>query len=223
MRIAVLGTGPAGATLGTKLVERGHSVRMGSRDASNPKASAWARTAGPHGSAGTFEDAAKFGELVFNCTAGAASIAALKLAGAPNLDGKVLIDVANALDFSKGMPPGLTVNLSRESLAEQIQAAFPKATVVKALNTVTARLMVNPTLVPGDHQVFVCGNDAASKETAVALIETDFGWKRSNIIDLGDLQGARAAEALILPWVRLWGILGSPLFNWQVLRGPKSV
>jgi predicted dinucleotide-binding enzyme len=158
VRIGVLGTGEVGNRLGTKLVSLGHEVKMGSRTAKNPKAVEWAKANGPKASAGTFADAAKHGEVVFNCTSGSASLEALKQAEAGNLRGKVLIDVANPLDFSKGMPPSLAVS-NTDSLAEQIQRGFPDAKVVKTLNTTSNPVMVNPGLLPGEHDVFVCGND----------------------------------------------------------------
>ncbi|HEX9816047.1 MAG TPA: NAD(P)-binding domain-containing protein [Candidatus Thermoplasmatota archaeon] len=222
MKIGVLGTGMVGETLGSKLVERGHEVKMGSRDARNPKAIAWAQKAGLKASAGSFQDAAKFGELLINCTMGSASVEALKSAGENNLDDKIIVDIANALDFSKGMPPGLTVNVATDSLAEHIQKTFPRAKVVKTLNTVTAPVMVNPASLPGDHVVFLSGNEDAAKQIVAQLLENDFGWKKTNIVDLGDVTTARAQEALIIPWLRLWGKFGSPMFNWQVVTTAKQ-
>src|SRR5436309_8244593 len=162
MKIGVLGTGMVGQTIGTKLVRMGQDVMMGSRSSTNEKAAAWVKANAPKASAGTFADAAKFGEMLFNCTHGVASLDALKLARAQNMKGKLLIDVANPLDFSKGMPPTLSV-CNTDSLAEQIQKAFPEVRVVKTLNTVNCNLMVNPSIVPGDHDVFVSGNDQDAK------------------------------------------------------------
>src|SRR6266508_4040551 len=160
MRFGLLGTGMAGQTIGGKLVELGHEVKMGSREAGNEKAVAWAAGAGESASEGSFADAAEFGEVVVNATSGTASLEALEAAGAGNLAGKVLIDIANPLDFSRGRPPTLAV-CNDDSLGEQIQRAFPDARVVKALNTMNADVMVEPGLVPGGHTVFVCGNDPA--------------------------------------------------------------
>lgn len=221
MKIAVLGTGMVGQTIATKLVERGHEVRMGSRDAKNPKAIEWAKTVGSKASVGTFADAAKFGNLVFNCTEGAHSLDALKSAGSQTLEGKILVDVSNALDLSKGMPPPLFVNPNAESLAERIQSAFPKARVVKSVNTVSSSLMTDPSGVPGDHDLFLSGNDAAAKAAVADLFIKEFGWKKQNIRDLGDVSSARAAEALFLAWARLWGAFGHANFNWHVNVGPK--
>jgi len=213
LKIGVLGTGDVGKVLATKLVSVGHEVKMGSRSPSNPKAVEWAKKAGPKASAGTFGDAAKFGEVVFNCTAGMASLEALKMAGAPNLAGKVLVDVANALDFSKGMPPTLSV-CNTDSLGEQIQRAFPAAKVVKAFNTMSNSVMVNPGLVP-DTEAFLCGNDAQAKGKVVEIMKS-FGWKRP--LDLGDITAARGMEMILPLWVRLFGLFQTPNFNYKIVR-----
>jgi len=214
MRIGILGTGDVGSRLGTKLVSLGNEVRMGSRTASNPKASRWAKANGLRASAGTFADAAKFGEVVFNCTAGLVSLEALRLAGGENLGGKVLVDVANPLDFSKGMPPTLTV-CNTDSLGEQIQRAFPDAKVVKALNTMGNEVMVNPGLVPGEHDTFVCGNDPKAKAKVVEILLA-FGWKSP--IDLGDMTAARGLEMMLPIWVRLLGTLKTRSFNFKIAK-----
>jgi len=214
MKIGVLGTGMVGSTLGTKLVELGHDVMMGARAKGNEKAAAWVKAAGAGASQGTFEDAARFGEIVFDCTAGSASLEALKLAGPDNLKGKILIDIANPLDFSKGMPPTLTVS-NTDSLAEQIQRAFPDTRVVKTLNTMNHRIMVNPSLVPGEHDVFISGNDQAAKTRAAEILKS-FGWK--SVIDLGDITTARGREQLLPIWVRLMGLYGTPNFNFKIVQ-----
>jgi len=212
VRIGVLGTGVVGNRLGSKLVALGHDVKMGSRTAKNAKAAEWTKANGPRASAGTFADAAKFGEVVFNCTAGSVSLEALKQAGGKNLGGKVLVDVANPLDFSKGMPPTLTV-CNTDSLAEQIQRAFPDAKVVKALNTMGNEVMLNPGLVPGEHDTFVCGNDPQAKAQVVEIIRA-IGWK--NPIDLGDITAARGLEMMLPIFVRLVGTLHTRIFNFKI-------
>jgi predicted dinucleotide-binding enzyme len=213
MRIGILGTGMVGAAIGTKLVALGHPVRLGARSASSERAAAWATTQGTNASHGTFADAAAFGELVFNCTAGQASLDALTLAGAENLDGKILVDVSNPLDFSRGMPPTLTV-CNTDSLGEQIQRAFPRARVVKTLNTMNNAVMVNPALVPGEHDVFVSGNDRAAKDQVIALLRDGFGWQ--SIIDLGDITTARGVEMVLPLWVSLMGVKQTGTFNFHV-------
>jgi predicted dinucleotide-binding enzyme len=214
MRIGVLGTGLVGNTIATKLVSLGHAVKMGARSATNEKAAAWARSTGGGGSAGTFGDAAAFGEIVFNCTNGAGTLAALDAAGDANLRGKILIDVSNPLDFSRGMPPTLLI-ANTDSLGEQVQRTHPDAKVVKALNTMNCNVMVNPGLVKGEHDVFISGNDPEAKARVVELLRT-FGWK--NVVDAGDISAARGQEMLLVMWARLFGALQTPTFNFHIAR-----
>ncbi len=221
MKIAILGTGAVGQTLGTKLAAGGHEVRMGSRTADNPKAKAWAEgaeAAGEGASHGTFADAADFGEVVFNCTGGAVSLEALALAGEANLAGKVLVDVANPLDFSHGMPPSLSV-CNTDSLAEQIQRAYPEARVVKALNTMNCSVMVAPETVPGAHDLFYCGDDAEAKRRVADLIVESLGWPRASLVDLGDLTAARGMEMILPIWLRLWDAFGTSTINFHIAVG----
>lgn len=217
MKIAILGTGMVGQTLATKLVQIGHQVMMGSRTASSDAGEEWLKAVSGKGTIGTFADAAAFGEIVLDCTNGANSLAALRQAGAETLRGKILISVSNPLDTSKGMPPSLTV-CNTDSLGEQIQREFPETRVVKALNTVNCEVMVNPSLVPGDHDLIVCGNDPAAKSEVTAWLDEWFGWKKENIIDLGDITNARGTEMYLALWVRFWGVLGTPHFNLKVVR-----
>ena len=214
MKIGVLGTGGVGRTIGSKLVELGHQVTMGSRSADGEALLEWVREAGENALGGAFAEAASDGELIFNCTAGGASLEALSAAGAENLAGKVLVDVANPLDFSQGMPPTLTV-CNDDSLGEQIQAAFPDARVVKTLNTVNHLVMTDPARVPGEHNIFVCGNDEAAKDEVSNLLES-FGWPRTSILDLGEISAARGTEMYLALWLRLWGRFGSGELNVQV-------
>lgn len=215
MRLGILGTGMVGNTIGTKLIQLGHEVKMGSRTANNEKAAEWVRTNGSKASHGTFAEAAAFGEVVFNCTSGAASLEALNAAGPKNLKGKILIDIANPLDFSKGMPPSLTV-CNTDSLGEQIQRAFPDVKVVKTLNTVNCNVMVNPGLVRGEHDVFLSGNDVGAKAKVAEFLRSWFGWK--NVIDLGDIRTARGSEMLLPIWVNMMGLLGTPNFNFKIVH-----
>jgi 8-hydroxy-5-deazaflavin:NADPH oxidoreductase len=216
MKIGVLGTGMVGQTIGSKLIAVGHEVKMGGRQTSNEKAVAWARGAGAGASHGTFADAAAFGEIVFNATLGAAALDALGAAGADNLRGKILVDVSNPLDFSKGMPPSLFTG-SADSLGERIQRSFPEAKVVKALNTINVQVMVDPGRLAGaDHEVFVSGNDAGAKTRVAEILKDWFGWKR--VIDLGDITTARGAESYVVLWACLWGVLGTTAFNLKIVR-----
>jgi predicted dinucleotide-binding enzyme len=216
MKIAVLGPGVVGQVIGTKLIELGHEVVMGSREAGNDAAVTWSEEAGETAGEGSFGDAAGFGEIVFNCTAGGSSLDALAAAGEANLTGKVLIDVANPLDFSAGMPPTLSI-CNDDSLGERIQAAFPEARVVKTLNTVNSAVMVEPGRVGGDHVVFVCGENGDAKGEVEELLES-FGWPAERIVDLGGIAAARGTEMYLPLWLALYGKLGSGDFNIAVER-----
>ena len=216
MRFGVLGTGMVGQTLAGKLVSLGHEVTMGSRQAGNEKAVAWANEAGDAGREGTFADAARFGEVVVNATAGAASLDALDAAGADNLSGKVLIDVSNPLDFSDGPPPKLTV-CNTDSMGEQIQRAYPEAKVVKTLNTVNAGLMVAPASISERHTVFVCGNDDDAKGQVRDLL-VSFGWPTEDVLDLGDISAARGTEMYLPLWLRLASATGTWMVNVKVVK-----
>jgi 8-hydroxy-5-deazaflavin:NADPH oxidoreductase len=211
VRFGVLGTGAVGLTIATKLVALGHEVKMGSRAAGNEKATAWVESAGEGASEGSFADAASFGEIVFNCTAGAHSLAVLEAAGRESLAGKIIVDVALPLDFSRGMPPSLGV-CNTDSLGEQIQRAFPDARVVKTLNTMNAAVMTEP--VGGE--VFVCGDDADAKREVTALLVT-FGWPAEHVVDLGVISAARGTEMYLPLWLSLYGALGTGQFNIAVV------
>ena len=204
-----------GNAVGTKLVQLGHEVKMGSRTPNNEKAAEWVKANGSKASQGTFADAVAFGEIVFNCTAGTASIEALKQAGERNLQSKILIDISNPLDFSRGMPPTLTI-CNTDSVGEQIQRAFPNVKVVKTLNTVNCNVTVNPSLVPGDHDVFMSGNDAAAESKVREVLTQWFGWK--SVIDLGDISTARGTEMYLSLWVRLYALFQKPNFNIKVVK-----
>lgn len=214
MRIGILGTGMVGQAIGTRLVQLGHDVRMGSRDAGNEKSRNWVMQCGPRASSGTFADAAIFGDVIFNCTSGEGSIPALKSAGAKNLDGKVLIDVANPLNSSKVPLPELSF-CNDDSLGERIQREFPNVKVVKSLNTMNCQVMVDPTKITGEHDVFVSGNDPDAKATVKELLH-EFGWE--DPIDLGDITSARGAEMLQPIWLRLMVAFKSPKFNFHIAR-----
>ena len=226
MKIAVLGTGTVGRTVAAKLADLGHEVTVGTRDPGatlartepdgmgNPPYSAW-QSDHPAIRLTSFADASEQADLVVNATGGGASLEVLALAGAANLAGKVLLDISNPLDFSQGFPPTLFVK-DTDSLAEQIQRAFPDVRVVKSLNTMTAALMVEPTRVAGgDHSVFVSGNDDDAKKTVIDLLH-DMG--HTDVIDLGDLSTARGTEMLLPVWLRLMGALGTPYFNFKIAR-----
>ena len=226
MRFGILGTGVVGKTIATRLAGLDHDVMVGTRDPQetlsrtdpdqygSPPFSAWQQEH-PEVKLGTFGDAAAHGEMVVNATAGAVSLEALEQAGEENLNGKILIDISNPLDFSKGMPPMLSVS-NTDSLSEQIQRRFPEARVVKTLHTMNAYLMVDPTQLAGaDHTVFVSGDDEEAKSTVTEMLR-GLGW--TDIIDLGDITTARGTEMLLPVWLRLFGALQKPIFNFKIVR-----
>lgn len=215
MKIGIFGTGMVGTTIANKLIALGHQVKLGAREANNEKAASWAQKAGVGASHGTFADAAAFGELVFNCTLGSAALDVVRAAGADNLADKILIDISNPLDFSHGMPPSLFSG-NTDSLGEAIQRELPRTKVVKALNTINCDVMVDPARLPGEHDVFVSGNDPEAKAKVSEILRGWFGWK--HVIDLGDISTARGTESYLPLWVRLWGALGSPNFNIHIVR-----
>lgn len=227
MKIAILGTGPVGQTLAAKLDSIGHDVTIGTRDVTgtlareandtfgNPPYKIWA-AAHPKVRLDTMTNAAARGEVVINALSGAGALAGLELAGEPNLAGKIVLDVSNPLDFSKGMPPSLLVS-NTDSLGEQIQRRFPAARIVKTLNTVNAYLMVDPRqLAEGAHTMFVSGNDPDARRQVAGWLTEWFGWR--DVIELGDITTARGTEMLLPLWVRTWGALNTPMFSFRVVR-----
>ncbi|MFR9797807.1 NADPH-dependent F420 reductase [Streptomyces sp. MS06] len=215
MRYAVLGTGEVGRTLGGKLVELGHEVVLGSRSRDNPAAAEWARRVGGGARTGTFAEAAGASEAVVNAVGGRVALSALGSVGAAGLDGKVLIDVSNPLAFEDG---GVRLSPAEsDSVGEQIQRAFPNALVVKTLNTVNCRVMVDPARVPGEHVLFVCGEDTGAKEQVTTLLG-EFGWPAERVLDLGGIREARAVEMMLPLWLDLFRRFGHPDFNLEVRR-----
>ena len=214
MKVGIIGSGTVGQTIGAKLAASGQDVMIGTRDAG--KLSEWLSRLEHKVRVGSNAEAAAHGEIVINATSGAGALEALQLAGADNLSGKILIDISNPLDFSRGFPPSLTIS-NTDSLGEQIQRAFPNTRVVKTLNTLTAALMVDPRqLADGDHHIFVSGDDAAAKAQVTELLKSWFGWRE--VIDLGDITTARGTEMLLPIWVRLMSALGTPMFNFKIVR-----
>ncbi|HSF62221.1 MAG TPA: NAD(P)-binding domain-containing protein [Gaiellaceae bacterium] len=231
MKIAVLGTGMVGQAIAGKLAELGHEVVVGTRDPEetlartepdylgNPPFPAW-KEAHPGVGLATSAEAAAQAELIVNATNGAGSIAMLETAGQENLAGKVLVDVANPLDTSQGLPPSLFVS-NTDSLGEQIQRRFPEARVVKTLNTMNCEVMVDPSKVPGEHDVFLCGEDEGAKGQVRELLQS-FGWPAERIRDLGSISSARGMEMYLPLWIRLWPVLGTGHFNIAVVQAPPG-
>lgn len=197
MNVGILGTGDVGRALGHGFVALGHNVRIGSRSATNEKALAWAKGAGPRGSAGTFAEAAAFGEIVVLATLGVANETVLTQAGAGHLAGKVLLDTTNPLDFSAGMPPRLAY-AGNDSGGERVQRHVAGARVVKVFNIVGHAFMFRPDFPGGRPDMFIAGNDAAAKAQVAAILK-DFGW--DGVFDLGGIASSRYLEAMCLVWV----------------------
>jgi hypothetical protein len=227
MDIGIIGSGQVAQTLAGRLLELGNGVTISSRDTAQAKDRGWGvipsaedfaatqRELGRRAAAGSFAAAAAHGEVVINATAGEHSLAALEAAGEANLAGKILIDVANPLDFSAGMPPTL-LYCNTDSLGERIQAAFPASRVVKSLNTVNAHVMVDPRQLSEPTAVFVAGNDKEAKDWVHHdLLERWFGWEQ--VLDLGDIGAARGLEMWMPLWLRLWGVAGTGAFNIRVV------
>ena len=213
MKIGVLGTGVTGQTIASKLVQLGHDVMMGSRDEANPKAVAWAKEEGHNALYGTFMNAAAFGEIIFNCTLGPASLDALRMAGVENLKGKILIDTSNPLN--KATDPWTLTICNNDSLGEQIQRIFPDTKVVKTLNTVNTNVMTDPAKLLERTQVFVSGNDIEAKATVVMILRDWFGWKE--ILDLGDITTSRGVEMFLPLWQNLRKVIPEQRFNIKIV------
>jgi NADPH-dependent F420 reductase len=198
MKIGILGTGEVGKTLANAFLATGHQVMMGSREAANENALAWAKAAGAGSAASTgiFADAAKFADVVVLALLWSGAENALKLAGPANLAGKVVIDAMNPLRFAPGLAPGLTLGHT-DSAGEQVQRWLPESRVVKAFNSVGYALMFRPDFVDGPPDMFICGNDDAAKKTVTDIL-TSFGW---STIDVGGIEGARLLEPLCILWV----------------------
>jgi predicted dinucleotide-binding enzyme len=196
MKVAVFGTGDVGRALGRAFVTLGHEVKLGAREPNNEKAAAWAKEHGPKASAGTFAEAAEFGELAVLATLGVAYEAVLKAAGPERLAGKILIDTTNPLAHEPGKPPALAIN-GNDSGGERVQQTLPKTHVVKAFNIVGNAHMFRPDFPGGPPDMFFCGNDDGAKRRVGALL-TDFGW---NPVDLGGIEASRYLEAMCIAWV----------------------
>jgi 8-hydroxy-5-deazaflavin:NADPH oxidoreductase len=219
MKIGILGTGAVGEHIGSALIKKGHFVLMGSRKAGNERAVAWKKKGGDNANEGSFEDAAIYGDLVFLCLNGEHALEALSSFDRHHLDGKIVVDITNPLDFSQGMPPRILEKYHAVSLGERIQEAIPHSYVVKTLNTINHQLMVDARLVnKGAHTLFICGNDANAKNQVKHFLVDNFYWEPAQLLDLGDIRAARCAEAYVPLWVLIWQSIGTPMFNINVMR-----
>jgi 8-hydroxy-5-deazaflavin:NADPH oxidoreductase len=219
MRVAVLGTGGVGRTLATAIAEAGDEVVIGTRDpgASLSTSTELRTLLDTHKSTcvWTFDEAAVGADLAMLCVSGTSAVEVATIA-APSLEGTVLIDLTNPLDFSGGFPPRLTV-CNTDSLGEQVQRAAPAARVVKAFNTMAVEVMVAPGRVAGgEHDLFVCGEDAAAKTEVARFARERFGWE--SIVDLGGIEAARGTEMYLALWTRALAALGTREFNIRLVR-----
>lgn len=204
MKVGILGSGDVGQALGRGFVARGHEVKLASRDPKGKRPTEWLSKVKGTASAGTYEEAARHGEVIVLAALGGAIEDVIRTAGVRNFVGKLVIDVTNPLDFSKGMPPGLFVGTT-DSLGERIQRLIPEAKVVKAFNTVPNAQMVDPKFAGGAPMMMIAGNDAAAK-TKLAAILREFGWPGA--LDIGGIEAARWLEAAVGLWVRVGSAIG---------------
>jgi predicted dinucleotide-binding enzyme len=218
MKIGILGTGTVGTAIASALIKKGHMVMMGSRSTGNEKARTWVESMRHHAYEGSFNDAAQFGEMVFICVNGAFAIDALQTLDTTASNGKVFIDITNPLDFSHGMPPQILEAYREKSLSQQIQETLPKAFVVKTLNTVNYKLMIDAREVAhGKHSLFICGNEGSAKKQVQQFLSDNFHWLSEYFVDLGDIQAARTMEAIVPFWVLVYRSIGTPLFNFRIV------
>ncbi|HEY3221599.1 MAG TPA: NAD(P)-binding domain-containing protein [Gemmatimonadales bacterium] len=193
MNVGILGSGSVARTLGAGFLKQGHSVMLGTRDAN--KLAEW-QLANSAAKVGSFAEAATFGETLVLAVKGAAALDVLRLAG-PGIAGKVVMDTTNPIAAAPPVNGVLqyftTIN---ESLMERLQKAHPSVRFVKAFSSVGNARMVNPTYAAGRPTMFICGNDAAAKQTVTGVLD-QFGWET---LDLGGVEAARAIEPLCILW-----------------------
>jgi predicted dinucleotide-binding enzyme len=193
MKVGVLGSGDVGKTLAAGFLKHGHDVTIGTR--TPDKLAEWGQK-NPRGHIGSFEDAAKFAEVVVLAVKGEVARDALLAAGDANLAGKIVIDATNPIADAPPVNGVLKFFTDlNESLMERLQAEFAGARFVKAFNSVGAACMVNPQFT-GTPTMFICGNDDVAKK-AVSGILAQFGWETA---DMGKVEGARAIEPLCMLW-----------------------
>jgi predicted dinucleotide-binding enzyme len=214
MKVGILGSGDVGQALGNGFLSRGHEVKLGAREATNEKAAKWAAKHGDKkATAGTFRDAAAFGETLVLATLWSGTENALSLAGKENFKGKVVLDVTNPLVFEPGKPPRLALGHT-DSGGEQVQRWLPGARVVKVFNTVGNAHMVDPKFPGGPPTMFLSGNDASAR-AAVTDVCKAFGWET---VDLGGIEGARLLEPLCILWVQYGASTGTWNHAFKLLK-----
>ncbi len=229
MKIAIFGTGMVGQNLAVALAQKGHQVTIGTRDVQASLANIQPNAFGMPGfgtwhqvhpalPVARFAQAAAASELLINATSGFAILDIVRALPEAAYAGKVMLDAANPLDFSRGMPPRAAIaDAAGASIGEQLQAAAPTLRVVKALNTLSAYAMLNPSAVPGgESTLFMAGNDSAAKAVVLQLLQS-YGW--NDVLDLGDIGAAAATELMMPIWLRVWSQLGpTAIFNYKIVR-----
>ncbi len=214
MKVGVLGSGVVGQVLGGGFAARGHEVRLGTRDPGRSQIRSWMDRLAPRATAGSFAQAAEFGEMTVLATQWSGTENAIRMAGPKNLAGKVVIDATNPLVSHEGGPPTLALGWS-DSGGEQVQRWLADSRVVKAFNIVGNVHMINPQFPGGPPDMFLCGNDADAKKQVAAICES-FGWP--SVIDIGGIEGARYLEPLAMIWILEYVRTGSPAHAWKLLR-----
>ncbi|MGL4631800.1 MAG: NADPH-dependent F420 reductase [Leadbetterella sp.] len=224
--IAILGTGNVGQAFAKRLADLGYNVSVGTRNVENSLANTTKDMYGtptvsefiasnPSVQLKTFADATADADFVILGTKGDGAEAALAATNG-HINGKTILDLSNPLDFSKGFPPTLFMS-NDTSLGEYLQGKFPEAKFVKSLNTMFNGVMLNPRLLSEDSTVFMSGNFADAKEEVKTLLN-QFGWKESEIFDLGDITTSRGTESLLPIWLRIFGATQNGVFNFKIAK-----
>lgn len=210
-KIGILGSGVVGQVLADGFLRHGHEVMRGSREAG--KLEAWRAAAGAKAATGSFEEAARFGEIVVVAVKGDAAAAVVARCG-DALDGKTVIDTTNPISGPPvdGVLPFFTG--PNDSLLERLQAKAPKARFVKAFSCVGSARMVNPEMAGGPPTMFIAGNDAAAKAEVTSVLDR-FGWETE---DVGVAAAARAIEPLCILWCAPGFLHGSWAHAFKLLR-----
>lgn len=196
MKIGIIGSGVVGRVLGNAFLTEGHEVMLGTRNTQKEEVIAW-KNENPKGQTGSFEDTAKFGELLVLATGGLVTEEAINMAGKNNFSNKVVIDATNPIAAAPPVNGVLKFFTSLDdSLMERIQQLIPDAKLVKAFNSIGYAFMYKPQFPGGKPSMCICGNDDAAKKTVTEIL-TAFGFETE---DMGKIEAARAIEPLCILW-----------------------